>query len=82
MNVVTKLSETPISPSKHTDSICHSFTVLIKLLQPDVDPGNIRVSLSYKRETMMLTVLVMEACNLLLSTGADKTNRLTGSFLN
>ncbi|KDR24053.1 uncharacterized protein LOC110830220 [Zootermopsis nevadensis] len=53
---------------------------LYKQSQPDVDPGNIRVSLSYKRETMILTVLVMEACNLLLSTGADKTNRLTDKY--
>ncbi|PNF25078.1 hypothetical protein B7P43_G01978 [Cryptotermes secundus] len=48
---------------------------LYKQSQPDVDPGNIRVSLSYKRETMILNVLVMEACNLLLPMSAAKNKR-------
>jgi hypothetical protein len=53
---------------------------LYKQSQPDVDPGNIRVSLSYKREMMIMKVLVLEACNLLLSTNTAKSNRLTDKY--
>lgn len=53
---------------------------LYKQSQPDVDPGNVRVSLSYKREMMIMQVLVIEACNLLLSTNTAKSNRLTDKY--
>jgi hypothetical protein len=65
------LTESSDSSSQESD-IC-------EFLQPDVDPGNIRVSLSYKRETMILNVLVMEACNLLLPMSAAKNKRPTGN---
>ncbi|XP_069705421.1 synaptotagmin-15-like isoform X2 [Periplaneta americana] len=53
---------------------------LYKQSQPDVAPGNIQLSLCYKRETMTLTVVIMEACNLMLSGGNNKTNRISDKY--
>ncbi|KAJ9592923.1 hypothetical protein L9F63_015428, partial [Diploptera punctata] len=53
---------------------------LYKQSQPDVSPGIIHLTLRYKKDTMIATVLIKEAHNLLLTTGASKSTRTSDKY--